>query len=76
MPLIPTWAILRKKAFKRFGMEKDLIFTAKSIWPRKGDEIAMCKECPDWKYRSWHHNYWKLVENAEISKNKTLHVEG
>ncbi|MBP1681179.1 MAG: radical protein [Proteobacteria bacterium] len=43
---------------------------------RKGDEIAMCKECPDWKYRSWHHNYWKLVENAEISKNKTLHVEG
>lgn len=32
---------------------------------QKGDDIEMCKNCPDWKYRSWKHNYWKVVEGAE-----------
>jgi radical SAM protein with 4Fe4S-binding SPASM domain len=32
---------------------------------RKGDEIELCRDCPDWRYRSWQHNYWKIVENAE-----------
>lgn len=32
---------------------------------KKGDDIEMCKNCPDWKYRSWKHNYWKVVRNAE-----------
>lgn len=32
---------------------------------QKGDDIEMCKNCPDWKYRSWEHNYWKIVRNAE-----------
>jgi len=31
----------------------------------RGNEIELCKNCPDWKYRSWKHNYWKIVENAE-----------
>jgi len=31
----------------------------------KGNDMELCKKCPDWKYRSWTHNYWKLVENAE-----------
>lgn len=22
----------------------------------------MCLQCPDWKYRSWQHNYWKLMK--------------
>ena len=32
---------------------------------RKGHEIELCSNCPDWKYRSWKHNYWKIVKNAE-----------
>ncbi|MGD8561842.1 MAG: radical SAM protein [Desulfarculaceae bacterium] len=32
---------------------------------RKGDEIPLCRDCPDWKYRSWKHNYWKIVDTAE-----------
>jgi radical SAM protein with 4Fe4S-binding SPASM domain len=31
----------------------------------RGKEIGLCASCPDWKYRSWHHNYWKVVSNAE-----------
>lgn len=32
---------------------------------KKGDDIEMCRNCPDWKYRSWKHNYWKIVKTAE-----------
>lgn len=30
-----------------------------------GKDIALCAGCPDWKYRSWTHNYWKVVDKAE-----------
>jgi len=31
----------------------------------RGQDIAMCSRCPDWKYRSWTHNYWKVVRDAD-----------
>jgi MoaA/NifB/PqqE/SkfB family radical SAM enzyme len=39
---------------------------------RRGGEIPMCATCPDWKYRSWQHNYWKVVQNAEQQRAVTL----
>lgn len=39
---------------------------------RRGGEIPMCATCPDWKYRSWQHNYWKVVKNAEAQRAATL----
>lgn len=38
---------------------------------RRTDELELCHNCPDLKYRSWKHNYWKLVKNAE-EKVKTI----
>jgi radical SAM protein with 4Fe4S-binding SPASM domain len=38
----------------------------------KGDEIELCRSCPDWKYRSWKHNYWKIVNHAEASRQKRI----
>jgi radical SAM protein with 4Fe4S-binding SPASM domain len=35
---------------------------------RRGREIELCRDCPDWQYRSWKHNYWKIVKNAERSR--------
>ncbi len=32
---------------------------------KKAFDIEPCKDCPDWKYRSWQHNYWKLIREAE-----------
>lgn len=41
----------------------------------KGGDIPLCSGCPDWKYRSWTHNYWKVMENAEVSrKNRIVEV--
>ena len=34
----------------------------------KGSDIPLCRGCPDWKYRSWNHNYWKVVANAEKAR--------
>jgi radical SAM protein with 4Fe4S-binding SPASM domain len=45
---------------------------------RRGREIDLCHDCPDWQYRSWKHNYWKIVKNAErsrIRKVKKLDVQ-
>jgi MoaA/NifB/PqqE/SkfB family radical SAM enzyme len=33
-----------------------------------GKDIPLCAGCPDWKYRSWTHNYWKVVEGAEKAR--------
>lgn len=32
---------------------------------RRGSEIPICSRCPDWKYRSWQYNYWKVLRDAE-----------
>lgn len=34
----------------------------------RGKEISMCATCPDWKYRSWDHNYWKVLRGAEENR--------
>lgn len=38
----------------------------------KALEIEMCRNCPDWKYRSWKHNYWKIVKSAEKTRKQRL----
>ena len=38
----------------------------------RGKDIPLCAGCPDWKYRSWDHNYWKVVRNAEASRAAKL----
>src|SRR5262245_3786315 len=39
---------------------------------KRGNDIEMCRTCPDWKYRSWQHNYWKVVRDAEGQRLATL----
>jgi MoaA/NifB/PqqE/SkfB family radical SAM enzyme len=39
---------------------------------REGASIPLCRGCPDWKYRSWNHNYWKSVKNAEAARQRKL----
>jgi len=42
----------------------------------RGHEIEMCRECPDWKYRSWKHNYWKIVKTAEERRRERFGTLG
>ncbi len=36
----------------------------------RGDEIPICSKCPDWQYRSWQHNYWKILKDAEKGRKR------
>ena len=38
----------------------------------RGTEIPICAQCPDWKYRSWQHNYWKLINAADQTRQERL----
>jgi len=38
----------------------------------KGDSIELCRNCPDWKYRSWRHNYWKIIQKAEDTRQERV----
>lgn len=40
----------------------------------KGADIPLCSGCPDWKYRSWKHNYWKAVAGAEDARRQKFGV--
>jgi radical SAM protein with 4Fe4S-binding SPASM domain len=43
---------------------------------RRGMEIPLCAQCPDWKYRSWKHNYWKIIQAAEKTRQAKLTRKG
>ena len=38
----------------------------------RGTELALCAECPDWKYRSWQHNYWKVMATADQARARKI----
>ena len=42
---------------------------------RRGGEIPMCRECPDWRYRSWKHNWQKVLRKADAKRLKALEAE-
>ena len=36
----------------------------------RGHEIPICATCPDWQYRSWQHNYWKVLSDADRNRQR------
>ena len=38
----------------------------------RGKDISLCAGCPDWQYRSWQHNYWKVVKKAEAARDSKM----
>jgi len=61
---------VHEKAIKEIWHGEGFKYYRKMHLERRGHEIELCANCPDWKYRSWNHNYWKIVENAEKRKAK------
>lgn len=42
----------------------------------RGQEIPICAKCPDWKYRSWEYNYWKIMRDADATKKERTEFKG
>ncbi len=36
----------------------------------RGEEIGICSACPDWAFRSWNYNYWKVLGDAEKTRDE------
>lgn len=39
---------------------------------RRGSDIPLCRECPDWRYRSWTHNWKKVMKTAEGQRSLAI----
>lgn len=61
---------VHEKSIKEIWHSKSFEYYRKMHLEHRGDEIEICKNCPDWKYRSWKHNYWKIVKNAETKRKE------
>ncbi len=64
---------IHKKTIKEIWHGEGFEYYRRKHLAGKGTEIELCRNCPDWKYRSWKHNYWKVLDNAE--KNRKQKVE-
>lgn len=65
---------IHDSSIKDIWHNKEFDFYRQKHLQRKGDDIEMCKNCPDWKYRSWKHNYWKIIKNAEKNRDSILNL--
>ena len=61
-----------KQTIQEVWNGKEFNFYREKHLEKKGDEIKICKNCPDWKYRSWNHNYWKVVDETDPNNQKPV----
>lgn len=61
---------VHEKSIKEIWHGKGFEYYRKMHLSKSGNEIQLCRDCPDWKYRSWKHNYWKIVKNAEKKRRQ------
>jgi radical SAM protein with 4Fe4S-binding SPASM domain len=61
---------VHEKTIKEIWHGEGFKFYREMHLSRRGQEIELCRNCPDWKYRSWQHNYWKIVNHAEQKRVK------
>lgn len=63
---------IHEKTIKEIWHNEEFGYYRKMHLEGKGKEIELCSECPDWQYRSWTHNYWKLEKIAEENRKSKL----
>jgi len=57
-------------SIRNIWLGKDFEYYRNMHLENRGNEIEICSQCPDWKYRSWKHNYWKVIRNAEKNRKR------
>ena len=64
------FANITERSIKEIWHGKEFNYFREKHLSRKGDEIDICSTCPDWQYRSWKHNYWKVMNNAKKKRGQ------
>jgi radical SAM protein with 4Fe4S-binding SPASM domain len=63
---------IHEKSIRDIWHGKEFEFYRNKHLEGKGNQIELCSNCPDWKYRSWKHNYWKVVKDSEVNKDRRM----
>jgi radical SAM protein with 4Fe4S-binding SPASM domain len=56
---------VKERSIKDIWHGPEFTYLRKKHLAGQGDEIAICSTCPDWQYRSWQYNYWKVLRDAK-----------
>jgi len=64
------FANVMERSIKEIWNGPEFEYFRKKHLSGKGHEIAICSQCPDWQYRSWQYNYWKILRDAEKARGK------
>jgi len=59
------FANISERSIKDIWLGPEFEFFRSKHLQHQGNEIGICSTCPDWKYRSWQYNYWKLLETEK-----------
>lgn len=66
------FANIMKRSIKEIWNGPEFAYFREKHLSRHGDDIPICKQCPDWQYRSWQYNYWKLIKEAEKKRQQSV----
>jgi len=66
------FANVKDQPIKKIWHSPEINYYRSMHLKHKGDQIPLCKNCPDWKYRSWTYNYWHLEKKAEQKRAKAI----
>ena len=72
IPATLAWVMSIPSRSVTSGMENGYRFYREKHLSRPWQRYRAVQGCPDWKYRSWKHNYWKVVPNAEEARERKL----
>ncbi|QOX80357.1 radical SAM protein [Trichlorobacter lovleyi] len=61
---------IHEKSIKDIWHGEGFEFYRQKHLNKAGNDLELCANCPDWKYRSWKHNYWKIVDVAEKARQE------
>jgi radical SAM protein with 4Fe4S-binding SPASM domain len=67
---------IREKTIKEIWRGPQFEWWRKMHLERRGGEIPLCRECPDWQYRSWTHNWEKVIRTAEGHRQTVIQGVG
>jgi len=63
------FANIMERSIKEIWQGREFTYFREKHLSGHGDEIPICSKCPDWQYRSWQYNYWKILQDAERRRN-------
>jgi radical SAM protein with 4Fe4S-binding SPASM domain len=70
------FANIMDRSIKDIWLGPEMSKFRKKHLERRGGDIPICSRCPDWQYRSWQYNYWKVIRDADAVRAGDVQING